>query len=130
MGTATLSFWAGSTAGVTNFFSFSNVGQAAGLSILDGILATAYDVNGNTLGQITVNAAAQGTALANQTWSFSIGGIHSVTFSHISAPGGPAMAAFDDVNFNEVAGVPEPGTFALGIAGLALAFGLRKFRKA
>lgn len=97
---------------------------------LAGATATleAFDVFGSTLGSVTANDVAGGLTLA-----FSAPGIHSIRISQNSAGFGvDGTIALDNLTFNAVSSVPEPGTltlFGIGTIGL-LVYGWRRRKRA
>ena len=103
---------------VTNFVSIRGDQNA----ISGNATLTAFAVNGSILGSTTVADTTGGLTL-----SFTSPGIHSFQVSETSS-----TIAFDDVTFNAVqavAGVPEPSTYALMLAGIGLvAFVARRRR--
>ena len=89
----------------------------------------AFDVIGNSLGNITANDSTSGLLL-----SLNLGGIHSIHLTQNSASTPfDGTIGFDNLSFNQVqpAGVPEPTTLALMGLGLAgIGYRRRQLKKA
>lgn len=129
--TPVLSFWAKGTAGATGNVTFA-------LRYLDGVGNILYDsLSRSFSGQINTSAYSQITFM---------GGVVPVgasaaflEFSQAIGPVGTGPAGenwfagqvlLDDVNLAVTAAVPEPETYAMMLAGLALMGGLMRRRRA
>lgn len=109
--------------GITNFVSIRG-----DMSPEDGASARmeAFDARGHSLGSVTAQDSDAGLTL-----EIGAPGIHSVVLSTISPSNPPSGSiGFDNLQFNTVSAVPEPGTIWLLISGAgALALGIRRTRR-
>lgn len=98
--------------GVTDFASIR--GDQVPLSVASATME-AFDANGAPLGSISAADSVQGLTL-----SLAIPGIHSIRLTQDSASGSTdGTIGFDDLTFDAVQPIPEPGSLALLAVGLA-----------
>lgn len=105
-------------------FTTASTGVSIDWWVIGGFTGTynAYDSGGGLLGSLFVDASATGDQLGSYGFS---GSVKSIQWS-----GSPGFAQISTVNFT-AAPVPEPETYAMMLAGLALLAGLsRRGRKA
>jgi len=118
----TISFWDPSNSSrpaTTDFVSIR--GDLRGSSFT--VAFDAFDSDGNLV------ASDSGQDFGGRTYSVAAASIHSVRFSGVPTPtiGGSGGVGLDDLTFNPVTPVPEPGTLLLLGAGLArLGYGRRR----
>ena len=86
------------------------------------VFATAYDAAGNVLGS-TSDTDNKVFGVSGPVLQFSIAGIHSVMIS-----GDNGTVGCDHLEYGPLRAVPEPGTWALLAAGLALVSGMTRRR--
>lgn len=119
----------------TDFVSFDNLGLIASGGLYSGFNARAYDVNGNLLGETTVDPIGPLQARSPFTTSFSFAGIHRITTTRIVRQD-VGMQPIDNLTFGPLTivtpsqGVPEPSAWAMMILGFGLVgAGFRRGRR-
>ena len=106
----------------TDFVSFANLGIHS-ISSYNGMTISVQDLLGGEIATATVPPVGPFIEMAPFTTSFSLPGIHALVFTQIINPTADSIVGFDDLSFNAVSPVPEPGTallFGVGMAGLGL----------
>jgi hypothetical protein len=127
-GNGTVNFMIGAAPGAVDFFSFSTLGLISSGGFYNGAIIDAYDTNGNLITSTTVNPVGPSEPQSYSVVNLIGPGIHEVRFTHISNSSGEGPFGLDDLTFDEVIAVPEPGSMILLSAGL-LAFGLATRRR-
>lgn len=119
----------------TNFVSFDNVGLIASGGQYSGFTASAFDVSGNLLGQVTINPVGPFQSRSTFNTSLSFAGIHRITTTRIPSRD-VGMQPIDNLMFGPLTilsppgqGIPEPSAWVMMILGFAAAgVGLRRRR--
>ncbi|OJW16277.1 MAG: hypothetical protein BGO49_19010 [Planctomycetales bacterium 71-10] len=118
--------------GITSYVEFDSLGLVSSLAFLDGIVVVARSFSGEVVDTVSVPPVLRGDGRQVSTWRLEGAGIHTVTFTRIANPSGPAAAGFDNLRFGTVAPlaspVPEPSSALLCSIGLVSALALRRAR--
>lgn len=125
-GTAVLNYAPGFTDGFSFYYTTTNF--SASVQVYDGLNAT-----GNLLGQIRLAALGDGPDPENDYSNWAIGSLgFSGLAKSINFGGTVNRVGYDNITFGSTdpRDLPEPGSLALGLMGLAAVAGVRRVRKA